>query len=260
MKRKNFTLIELLVKKSHLCCNRADVTKKPAHGQVKLFSFTLIELLVVIAIIAILAAMLLPALAQSRARAMSVKCTNNLKFLGQCMAFYSDDNRGHVQFCYDTNKLRAYGTFTATGQKNFPSYVGASVSANTTRSTGAQLFYKCPSPVLYKGTYPAYGYGLNYYLGWFSVNNMLSRHKFPSQTILFRETSDKNDSGGSDSNTHSPWYFTAVSSATGIFNLRMARRHNGTFNYVCLDGHTVSTREQNLGDDSKTPRYGDLRP
>ena len=53
-KMRSFTLIELLVKKSHLCCNCADVTKKPAHGQVKLFSFTLIELLVVIAIIAIL--------------------------------------------------------------------------------------------------------------------------------------------------------------------------------------------------------------
>ena len=224
-------------------------------------SFTLIELLVVIAIIAILAAMLLPALAQSRARAVAVKCTNNLKFLGQAAAFYTDDNRGHIPFCYDTNKLRAYGTFTATGQRNFSDYVGASVDPNTTRSAGAQLFYKCPSPVLYKGTYPAYSYGLNYYLGYFSVNNKLTLHKTPSQTILFRETSDKNDnSSGSDSNTHSPWYFTTQGSATGIFNLRMARRHNGGFNYICLDGHTVSTREQNLGDDSKTPRYGDLRP
>ena len=41
-----FTLIELLVKRSHLCCNRADATVSPAHGQVKLYSFTLIELLV----------------------------------------------------------------------------------------------------------------------------------------------------------------------------------------------------------------------
>jgi len=94
-KRKEF-IVEMERRGSGLRCSANDFRR----------DFTLIELLVVIAIIAILAAMLMPALQQARERGKSASCQSNLKTYGLGLAFYSDSNDG---FCWPQETVTRTG-------------------------------------------------------------------------------------------------------------------------------------------------------
>lgn len=219
--------------------------------------FSLIELLVVVTIIAILAALLLPALGKAKETSRSAACMNNLRQLGYLNLMYASDNNGASPFAWDPAPVNL--TWMA-------SLIVRGYIASPT--TGRANIFLCPSQKPRNWTTTdfldqehSFAYGMRtqdvgppwsgYRITGTSVFNVQGSRDFgPPTGFLYLGDTILNYPGNAG-DRFQRYYFRPYD--TAVYSDAVHLRHHRRGNFLFGDGHVASLSKQNL-----VGQYGDL--
>ena len=195
--------------------------------------FTLVELLMLVAIVAILAALLLPALARAKGQGRSVQCLSQMRQIGLATVMYADDNEGFLP--RSTHSALAYGQLPW-GYALVPYFRTRSYTKNDTAWTNLfNSIYRCPQD---PRRTEDWSYGKNVYPELSALETggptwpKLPAIPQPCATVLYAEKR------GLSMADHFMAQFWPEGGAPEVDQDRHLHRSN----YVFCDGHTASRR------------------
>ena len=235
-----------------LLCGSGEISKKEtsdeesqkSRNSLQRKAFTLIELLLVIAIIAILAALLLPALNRSKEMAKSLSCINNLKQQGFVFYCYSDDYNGNLPLFYTPSNTGTH--WPATLLRYSSPDIGnlflcpAMPVYGTFQQDAKKTAESDPTNAAFKYTQYGFNRGLAEMNGTSLQAKKFSRVRNSASTILLAD--DYTVSYMSRGYYLLMQYYWT----TGSFGLLDAR-HSGSVNVLWVDGHAQSEKVKVAG-------------